>query len=120
MALVVLSGLAHVGLGIAAITGAERLEANVFEIESNPNFGQLYLSLAAWGAIAAALGLGELAAASAMWRRSQNARLLCLVAAYAGLGGAFFSLAIFRWASLATIVLLLIAIFVLSYRSSEA
>ena len=55
--LVLIAGVAQAALGIAALGSASGLEANVAEIESNEDFGRLYLSLGAWGLIALGLGL---------------------------------------------------------------
>jgi hypothetical protein len=115
--LVVAGGLIHLGLGIAAIAGADGLEANVREIESNEDYGTLYFGLAVWGFILALLGAGELAAGRWAWSGTQNGWLAGLIAAFLGLGGSFFALAIFRtWAILALCVLLAAA-FLLAYHS---
>lgn len=112
--LILLAAAAHVAVGIAALAGNAGLEANVHEIESNSDFGSLYFSLETWGVILLALGVGELLAATRALRAQPNGRLVALLVAWVGLAGAFASLAIFRWAVLATIPLLLLAIFVLS------
>jgi hypothetical protein len=117
--LVLLAGAAQALAGIAALAGVSGLEANVVEIESSEDFGRLYLSLGAWGLISLALGVGEVLAGAAALRSTPNGRMAALIAAYLGLAGAFFTLAIFRWASVALIVAQLLAIFLLSYRGSR-
>jgi hypothetical protein len=117
--LVLIAGVAQVALGLAAIAGASSLEANVLEIESNRDFGRLYLSLGAWGVLTLVLGVGEMVGGSAALRGTPNGRLGALITAYGGLAGAFFTLAIFRWVSVALIAALLLAIFLLSYRAEK-
>jgi hypothetical protein len=114
--LLALAAVAQVAYGLAAITGTAALEDNVRAIESNPDFGRLYLSLPAWGVLLALVGVGELAAAWALARRVPYGRLLGLGAALFGLALAFFTLAILHAAALVTLVLLLAALYVLSYR----
>lgn len=117
--LVLVAGMAHIAFGFTAITGTETLQENVEEIESNPNFGKLYFSLATWGLIMLAVGVAEVASSAAFWRRTPNWRLASLLAAYAGLTAAFFTLAIFRASALITVVLLLVAIWLYSYHSKD-
>lgn len=115
--LILLAGVLHLVLAIAAIGGAEGLEANVMEIEANAGFGDLYFALATWGWVTLALGLAEIVAATSLWRGTRNGRLAGLIVAYGGLTGAFFTLSIFRVGSVAAIVLLLSAVYLLSYHS---
>lgn len=117
--LILFAGVAHLAFGVTAIGGAASLQDNVREIESNADFGKLYFSLEVWGLIMLVLGAAELAACASFWRRTPNWRLAGLLAAYGGLTGAFFTLAIFRAGGLVTIALLLIAIYLLSYHSGE-
>jgi hypothetical protein len=117
--LVLLAGVAQAVLGIAALAGASGLEANIVEIESNEDFGSLYLSLGAWGLVSLVLGIGQVLGGSAVLRSTPTGRLAALITAYLGLAGSFFTLAIFRWASLALIAAQLLAIFLLSYRSDK-
>lgn len=115
--LIGLAGVVFGALGLAALGGADRIESYVAEIESNADFGSLYLSLGVWGVIALAVGAAELAASISLWRDPVRARLGALIVAYFGLPLAFFTLAIFRLGSVAAALLLLGAIWVLSYRS---
>lgn len=115
MGLLALAGLVDVVVGLGAIAGTERLEANVREIETSEGFGELYFSLGVWGSIVLVLGVGALVATRALWRNPPRGRLGALIAAYFALAAAFLGLAIFRWAAVATIPLLLGAIYVLSY-----
>ena len=112
--LIVLAGLAQAGLGAAAIAGADRLEANVLEIESNEDFGSLYFSLEIWGLTLMAVAAAQLLCTWWLLSGRRNGRLAALLAASVGLAVAFASLAIFRWAGLATIPVLMLAIFFLS------
>jgi uncharacterized membrane protein len=114
-ALLLLAGIIDVVLGIGALAGSDRLEANIREIETNEDFGDLYISLEGWGAVALVLGLGALAGGANLLGESARGRLIGLVGAYFALAGAFFGLAIFRWLAVAVIVLLLAAIYLLSY-----
>ncbi|MEA2348537.1 MAG: hypothetical protein QOG62_2324 [Thermoleophilaceae bacterium] len=116
-ALVLLAGLLHVVLGGAALLGTPALEANVKQIESNPDYGHLYFSLAVWGAIVLVLGFGELAAAAAAMRRTEAGWLSAMLLAFLGLTISFFSMAIFRVGALVAIVLLFMACFLLAYHS---
>ncbi len=108
-------GAAHAALGISGIAGIAAFEANVEEIERTVADG-LYASLTAWGALMLLLGIGELLAARAVWTGSANGWLAGLIAAFCGLGGAFFTLAIFRVAGALTIPLGFAAIYVLRRR----
>jgi hypothetical protein len=114
-----LTAAAQIIYGVLAIGGVEALEANVREIERDPRFGTLYLSLPAWGALLIVIGSAELTAAWRLSRRAPHARLACLAAALFGLAAAFFTLALFHLAALITVVLLLSAIYVLSYRVDD-
>jgi hypothetical protein len=114
--LLLVSATTQLVYGAAAIAGVSALEDNVRKIESDPSFGKLYLSLAAWGVLLALVGAAELGAAWALARRRPYARLMGLGAALFGLGVAFFTLAIFHGAALITVGLLLLALYVLSYR----
>ena len=109
-------GTAHAALGIAGIAGIAAFEANVEEIEQTVADG-LYASLAAWGALMLVLGIGELLAARAVWAGSPNGWLVGLISAFCGLGGAFFTLAIFRFAGVLTIALGFVAIYLLRQRA---
>lgn len=116
--LIALAGALLAGFGVAGLIGAEGLLENVREIESNEDFGNLYLSLDAWGFIAICAGLAEATAALVLWVRStQPSRLGALIVAYFGLPVAFFTLPLFRLGSVAVALLLLAAIWILSYRS---
>ena len=115
-ALLALAGTVHVILGVAAIAGTGRLEANVREIETSESGGDLYFSLGAWGVILAVAGVLVLASAALLAASNQRGRLLGLLAAFIALAAAFFSLPIFRWPSVATIALLVSAAYVLAYQ----
>ena len=116
-AAMVLAAALLTSVGLAALTGASAFESNVREIESNEDFGDLYLSLAGWGGVALIAGLAELVAAVAYWARpGPGGRLAALVVAYFGLPVAFFTLPLFRLWSVAIAALLLVAIWILSYR----
>jgi len=115
------AGVVHVVLGVAGITGADRLEANVREINTSPSGGELYFSLGSWGLILGAVGGLEVASAVSLHRVGARARLFGLIAGFLAMGAVFFSLPIFRWPSAATILALLAATYVLTYRlPSEA
>ncbi len=103
-------------LGVGALTGAERLEANVREIETSSVGGDLYFSLGLWGAIFAVSGGGLLACSGMLLREASQARIASLSASFVAMGAVFFSLPIFRWPSVATVVLLLAAAYILTYR----
>lgn len=113
-ALILIAAAAHLALGVMALLGSSWLEANVLEIESNSDFGRLYLSLGGWGVILVALGVVELAGAMSALRTTTYGRLAALGSASAGLAGSFATLAIFRWASLAMVPVLMLAILLIS------
>lgn len=115
VALLVLAGALQVLYGTAAVTGFSGLEESVREIESNPTYGKLYLSLTGWGVLLLLVGLATLRSAGGLRRGVPNARMYGLCSALVGLGLAFFTLAIFHEASLISIVVLLVTTYVLSY-----
>jgi len=115
-----LAAVVHLVLGFAALTGAGPLEANVREIESNPDFGHLYFGLGTWGAIVIAVAAAELAAAFAAARGGQNGWLAAMIVTFAGMTASFFTLAIFHVAALVTLALLLAALFLLAYHSRHS
>lgn len=117
--LLLLAAASHIVLGAAAIAGNGTLEDHVSQIESNPNFGRLYLGLGTWGAILLLIGLAQVGAVRSLVRRSEHARVFGLSTAILGLGAAFFTLAIFRFAALVSVGLLLCALYVLSYRVDD-
>jgi hypothetical protein len=114
--LLVLAAVAQVVSGVAAIAGVDALKDNVREIESNPQFGKLYLSLGAWGVLLLLVAGAELLAALSLVRRTPNARLLCLGITLPGLAVSFFTLALLRVASAVMLALLFAALYVFSYR----
>ena len=118
-ALLFLAGLVHAILGISAIAGTGRLEANVQEIETSAVGGNLYLALGTIGLIMTLVAVLEFAAAGFLYSRGARARLLGLVAGYLAIGVVFWTLPVFRWASVATIVLLFSSAYLLTYRVSE-
>lgn len=113
-----LAGAAHAALGVGGIAGFAAFEANVEEIERAVASG-LYASLGVWGAVMLLLGVAELIAARAIWITSPNGWLAGQITAFCGLGGAFFTLAIFRLAGAVTIPLGFIVIYLLAHRSSR-
>lgn len=113
--LLMIVGTLQVVYGVAAIIGVSELRESVRDIEENPNYGKLYLSLTGWGILLLLIGLVSLVAARSLEQRREHGRMLGLCAALVGLGTAFFTLAIFHVASLISVVLLLIALYVLSY-----
>lgn len=117
--LLLLSAIAQIAYGVAAISGVEALQDNVREIESSPRVGDLYLSLTGWGVLLALVGTGGLAAAWSLARRAPAGRLLGLGAALFGLGVSFFTLALFRAAAFVTMGLSLAVLYLLSYRVSD-
>lgn len=119
VALLTLCGALQILYGGAAILGLPALEANVEQIESNPNFGKLYFSLAVWGLLLLLVGTLCLWSARLLGRDAPIARLAGLSGALVGLGLAFFTLAIFRAASLISIVVLLVTLYVLSYQLED-
>lgn len=117
--LLLLAAVAQIAYGVAAIGGYDPLEDNVRQIESRSQFGELYLSLGGWGVILVLVGIAELWAASSLARRRRHGRLAGLCAALFGLGVAFFTLALFRVAAIATMGILVAALYVLSYRVGD-
>jgi hypothetical protein len=67
-----------------------------------------------------AVGVLEFVAAGFLYTRGASARLLALVAGYLALGVVFWTMPIFRWASIATIVLLFASSYLLTYQVGEA
>jgi hypothetical protein len=116
--LLLLTAIAHIAYGAAAIGGLEALQDNVRDIESNPQFGKLYLGLSTWGVLLVLAGAAEFFAGARLARRRPNARLVSLAATLPGLALCFFTLALFHGAALVTLALLLAALYVLSYRVS--
>lgn len=114
------AGLVHVILGVSAITGAARLEANVQEIETSAVGGNLYLALGGMGLIMTLVAALEFTAAGFLYTRGAQARVLGLVAGYLAMGVVFWTLPIFRWASVATLVLLFSSAYLLTYRVTGA
>jgi len=119
-ALLFLAGIVHVVLGASAIAGTARLEANVQEIETSAVGGDLYFALGVTGLIMTAVGVLEFVAAGFLYTRGARARLLGLVAGYLALGVVFWTMPIFRWASIVTIVLLFASSYLLTYQVGEA
>ncbi len=117
--ILVMSGATQVVFGLAALAGNAALEQNVQEIESNPSFGKLYLGLGAWGAVLIMVGGAQLGAARSLLKVRPGARLVALGATLFGLLAAFFTLAILHFGSVACVVLLLSAMYVLSYRIDD-
>ena len=115
-----LAGLVHAILGISAIAGAARLEANVQEIETSAVGGNLYFALGTIGLIMALVAVLEFVAAAMLYARGARARLLGLVAGYLAMGVVFWTMPIFRWASVATIALLFASSYLLTYRVTES
>ena len=118
-ALLFLAGVVHVVLGVSAIAGTARLDANVQEIETSAVGGDLYFALGVTGLIMTLVGVLEFVAAGLLYTRGAQARLLGLVAGYLAMGVVFWTLPIFRWASVATIVLLFASSYLLTYRVGE-
>ena len=119
-ALLFLAALVHAILGLSAIAGTSRLDANVQEIETSAVGGDLYFSLGVLGVIMALAAALELAAAWILYSRGAKGRLLGLVAGYLALGVVFWTLPIFRWVSVATVLLLFSSAYLLTYRVGEA
>lgn len=119
VALLAVGGLTQAVFGIAAIGGLRALEDNVQEIESNPNFGHLYLGLTGWGVLLLLAGAAQIGAARAVRRGSPVGRVLALGAALAGLGLGFFTLAIFHAATFGPLAISLASLYVLSYRVDD-
>lgn len=115
--LILLAGLVDLILGLAALAGAERLEANIVEIQNEPGVGgDLYFSLGVWGAVILAVGFGLAYGGLRLFGNGERDRLIGLITAYFALLPGFISLAIFRWPQLGVIVTLLSAIVLLTYR----
>ena len=119
IALLTVGGLTQLLFGGAAIAGLRILEDNVQEIESNPNYGRLYLGLAGWGVLLALAGAAQVGAARAVRRGRVYGRVVALGAALAGLGLCFFTLAIFHAATFGPLAITLATLYVLSSRVSD-
>ena len=78
-ALLFLAGIVHVVLGVSAIAGTARLEANVQEIETSAVGGDLYFALGVTGLIMTAVGVLELVAAGLLYARGASAKLIGLI-----------------------------------------
>ncbi|MDQ2675688.1 MAG: hypothetical protein M3Y34_02675 [Actinomycetota bacterium] len=118
-ALLALAAIVHLVLGVSAIAGAERLEANVREIETSAVGGELYFALGTIGAIMSLVAILELVAAGLLQTRGARGRLLGMIAGYLAMGVVFWTLPIFRWASVATVALLFASAYLLTYRVGE-
>lgn len=117
--LLLVAGGAHVAIGVGGIAGLAAFEANVEEIE-RAVAGGLYASLGAWGALMVLLGVGEILAARAVWAGSRNGWIAGQISAFCGLGGVFFTLAIFRLAGAVTIPLGFAVIYLLRHHARAA
>jgi hypothetical protein len=117
-ALLLITGV-HVILGVSAIAGTAQLDANVREIVTSAVGGDLYFELPVIGWIMALVGVLELVAAGMLYTRGASARLFGLVAGYLAMLVVFWSLPIFRWASVATVVLLFASSYLLTYQVSD-
>lgn len=117
--LLVVSAVTQIAYGAAAIGGLQVLQDNVEEIESQPQFGKLYLGLGTWGVLLVLAGLGQAVAAQALARGRRSARLGALLAVLPGMVAAVFTLALFRGAALVSLALLVSTLYVLSYRVSD-
>lgn len=115
-AFLTLAAIPHVVLGVSAIAGTDRLDANVREIETSAVGGDLYFALETVGVIMTAVGLLELVAAWFLYSRGAGGRIFGLIAGYLALGVVFWTMPIFRWASVATIFLLFASAYVLTYQ----
>jgi hypothetical protein len=91
----------------------------VDEIERSFAAG-LFSNLGTWGALMLLVGLGEMLAARAISIDSRHGWLAGQISAFCGLGGAFFTLGIFRLAGALTIPLGLAIHYLLTYHSSRA
>jgi hypothetical protein len=118
-ALLLITGVVHVILGVSAIAGTAQLDANVREIVTSAVGGDLYFELPVIGWIMAVTGVLELVAAGMLYTRGASARLFGLVAGYLAMLVVFWSLPIFRWASVATVVLLFFSSYLLTYQVSD-
>lgn len=119
VALLAVVGGLQVVYGLAAVSGYGPLRESVRDIESNPNYGKLYFSLAVWGVLLLLVGSACVWSARKLQHDARHARMGGLCAALVGLGLAFFTLAIFHVASLVSVVLLLMTLYVLSYRVED-
>ena len=118
-AFLALAAIVHIVLGVSAIAGTDRLDANVREIETSEVGGNLYFALATTGVIMTAVGLLELVAAWVLYARGASGRLLGLIAGYLALGVVFWTMPLFRWASVATVLLLFASAYLLTYQVGE-
>ena len=118
-AFLALAAIVHIVLGVSAIAGTDRLDANVREIETSEVGGNLYFALATTGVIMAAVGLLELVAAWVLYVRGASSRILGLIAGYLALGVVFWTMPLFRWASVATVLLLFASAYLLTYQVGE-
>lgn len=116
-ALLGLGAATQVAAGVAAIAGLQAIQNHIDEIESDPRFGHLYLSLPVWGVLL--LLVGGLQLGGALRLQRGKGRLAGLAAVLPGLVLAFFTLALLREAAVVTIVLLVAALYVLSYRVDD-
>ena len=114
-----LAAVVHAVLGISAIAGTARLDENVREIETSEVGGDLYFALGTIGVVMALIAALELVAAGMLYTRGARARILGLIAGYLALGVVFWTMPIFRWASVATIFLLFASAYVLTYQVGE-
>ncbi len=117
--LLLLTGAAHAALGAAAIAGLDSFEANVEQVERSFAVG-FFSSLGAWGALMLVLGIAEMLSARAIRAGSPNGWLAGQLSAFCGLGGTFFTLAIFRVAGALTIPLALAIHYLLAHHSSRS
>lgn len=117
--LLLLTGAAHVVLGVGAIAGLGSSEANGEDTERLLVAG-LFSNLGVWGAVMVAIGLGEMLAARTLGAGSRNGWLAAQIAAFCGLGGVFFALGIYPIAGVVTIALGLAVHYLLTYHSSRA
>ena len=117
--LLLVTGAAHAALGVTAIAGLDTFEANVDEIEHSFAAG-LFSNLGVWGGLMLILGLGEMLAARAIAADFRHGWLAGQISAFCGLGGAFFTLGIFRLVGALTIPLGLAVHYLLTYHSSRA
>jgi len=91
----------------------------VQEIETSAVGGNLYLALGGMGVIMTLVAVLEFTAAAFLYSRGARARLLGLIAGYLAMGVVFWTLPIFRWASVATVLLLFSSAYLLTYRVPE-
>lgn len=109
------TGVVHLALGTTALTGADRLEANVREIMASPSGGDPYLSLTAWGAIFTLSAIGQLGSAGMLAGGRRRSRMAGLVACFLAMGVVFLSLPIFRLPAVATLPLLFAVAYLAAY-----